>query len=64
MTGNGTIVGSLPTAGEVEHFSIVLNLGSPLTTCVNSAIATLTDNGTLAGIVDAWITNQGAPALQ
>jgi len=61
---NGTIVGSLPTAGEVEHFSIVLNLGSPLTTCVNSAIATLTDNGTLAGIVDAWITNQGAPALQ
>ena len=48
----------------MEHFSIVLNLGSPLTTCVNSAIATLTDNGTLAGIVDAWITNQGAPALQ
>jgi polar amino acid transport system substrate-binding protein len=61
---NGTIVGSLPTVGEVEHFSIVLNLGSSLTPCVNAALATLTDNGTLTGIVDEWITKQGAPALE
>ncbi|TAK00066.1 MAG: amino acid ABC transporter substrate-binding protein [Chloroflexota bacterium] len=60
----GTIVGSLPTAGEVEHFSILLNLDSPLTSCVNGALATLKENGTLAAIVDEWITGQGAPALQ
>ncbi|MEW5990266.1 MAG: ABC transporter substrate-binding protein [Chloroflexota bacterium] len=61
---NGTIVGSLPTAGEIEHFSIVLNLGSSLTACVNESLATLKDNGTLDAIVDEWITGQGAPALQ
>jgi polar amino acid transport system substrate-binding protein len=61
---NGTIVGSLPTVGEVEHFSILLNLGSSLTPCVNAAIAAIKDNGTLDGIVEEWITSQGAEALQ
>jgi len=61
---DGTIVGSLPTAGEVEHFSVLLNLGSPLTPCVNAAIGALKDDGTLAAIVDEWITGQGAPELQ
>ena len=61
---DGVIVGSLPTAGEVEHFSIVLGLGSSLTPCVNAALAALTADGTLAAIVDEWITGQGAPALQ
>jgi len=61
---NGTIVGSLPTVGEVEHFSIVLNLGSQLTSCVNGAITALKDDGTLDAIVEEWITNQGAPALE
>jgi polar amino acid transport system substrate-binding protein len=61
---NGKIVGSLPTVGEVEHFSIVLNLGSSLTPCVNAALGSLKADGTLAAIVDEWITNQGAPALK
>ena len=60
---NGTIVGTLPTVGEVEHFSVVLDLDSPLTDCVNGAIAQITDDGTLAAITDEWITGQGAPAL-
>lgn len=60
----GTIVGSLPSAGqEVEHFSVVLDKGSPLTPCVNEAIAAITADGTLAAITDEWITAQGAPAL-
>lgn len=60
----GKIVGSLPTAGqEVEHFSVVLDKGSPLTPCVNEAIAAITADGTLAAITDEWITGQGAPAL-
>jgi polar amino acid transport system substrate-binding protein len=60
----GTIVGSLPTAGAVEHFSVVLNLGSPLTSCVNAAIASIKADGSLKAIVDEWITSQGAPELK
>lgn len=61
---NGKIVGTLPTVGEVEHFSIVLDKDSPLTGCVNGALAALTADGTLEAITDEWITGQGAPALQ
>ena len=61
---NGTIVGSLPTVGEVEHFSILLEKDSPLTDCVNGALQAIKDDGTLAGIVDQWITSQGAPELK
>jgi polar amino acid transport system substrate-binding protein len=63
---DGQIVGSLPTApgAEVEHFSVLLNKGSSLTSCVNAAIAALKSDGTLDGIVDDWITSQGAPELE
>lgn len=60
----GKIVGSLPSAGQdVEHFSVVLDKGSPLTACVNEAIAAIKADGSLAAITDEWITGQGAPAL-
>lgn len=62
----GVIVGSLPTpAGqEVEHFSIALDKGSPLTACVNAALAALEADGTLDAIRNEWIAGQGAPELQ
>ncbi len=60
----GVIVGTLPTVGEVEHFSVLLDLGSPLTPCVNEAIAGITADGELQAITDEWITGQGAPALK
>jgi polar amino acid transport system substrate-binding protein len=64
LTG-GVIVGSLPTAGgQVEHFSIVLNKGSSLTSCVNQALAAMKSDGSLAAIVQQWITSQGAPELK
>jgi polar amino acid transport system substrate-binding protein len=63
LTG-GVIVGSLPTKGDVEHFSVVLTKGSPLTACVNAAIGKIKADGTLAGIVAQWITSQGAPELK
>ena len=63
LTG-GVIVGSLPTAGTVEHFSIVLDKGSSLTACVNSALAAMKADGSLAAIVQQWITSQGAPELK
>ena len=59
-----TIVGSLPTHGFPEHYSIVLDLGSPLTACVNAAIASIKADGSLKSIVDQWITSQGAPELK
>ena len=64
LTG-GVIVGSLPTAGStVEHFSILLDKGSSLTPCVNAALAAMKADGTLAGIVTAWIAGSGAPELK
>lgn len=61
---NGKIVGTLPTVGEVDHFSIVLDKDSPLTACVNEALAELKTDGTLLAITDQWITGQGAPELK
>lgn len=63
---NGQIVGSLPSVPgvEVEQFSVLLDKGSSLTSCVNSAIAAIKADGTLATIVEDWIISQGAPALQ
>jgi polar amino acid transport system substrate-binding protein len=63
---DGVIVGSLPTpeGAEVEHFSIALDKGSPLTSCVNAALAALKADGTLDAIRNEWIAGLGAPALQ
>jgi polar amino acid transport system substrate-binding protein len=61
---DASIVGSLPTVGQVEHFSIVLNKGSSLTACVNGALAAMKADGTLKSIVDEWIKGQGAPELK
>ncbi len=61
---NGKIVGTLPTVGTVEHFSVVLDKDSLLTACVNAAIAAMTDDGTLETITEEWITAAGAPALE
>jgi polar amino acid transport system substrate-binding protein len=61
---NGKIVGTLPTVGEIEHFSVVLDKDSPLTDCVNTALAEMKADGTLKTITDEWITGSGAPALK
>jgi len=63
LTG-GTIVGYLPTVGDVEHFSILLAKGSPLTACANQALASIKADGTLADLTQKWIYDQGAPALK
>ena len=53
---NGTIVGVLPSSAGKEHFSMVLEKGSPLTACVNGALSALRADGTLAQIQDRWLT--------
>jgi polar amino acid transport system substrate-binding protein len=63
---NGVIVGQFPTAGdEQEHFSLVLEQDSPLTDCVNQAIASLEESGRLDDITQEWMSeNAGAPVLE
>jgi polar amino acid transport system substrate-binding protein len=63
LTG-GQIVGELPTVGEQEHFSAVLNKGSSLTACVNKAIAAIKADGSLDAARQQYITSEGAPKLQ
>lgn len=63
---DGVVVGQFPPAGEEqEHFSFVLELDSPLTDCVNQAIASLTDRGELEAITTEEMSeNAGAPVLE
>jgi len=63
---NGTIVGQFPATGaEKEHFSLVLAKDSPLTACVNQALAALKADGTLAKITQTWMADKAnAPVLQ
>jgi len=63
---NGVIVGQFaPTGTEQEHFSLVLSKGSPLTACVNAALAALKADGSLARITQEWMADKAnAPMIQ
>ena len=63
---DGVVVGQFPAQGdEQEYFSLVLELDSPLTDCVNAAIASLRDSGELEAITTEWMSeNAGAPLLE
>lgn len=64
---SGVIVGQFPapTGSEGEHFSLVLEKGSPLTACVNQAIAALKSDGKLDAITKEWLSDKAnAPVFQ
>jgi polar amino acid transport system substrate-binding protein len=64
---NGKVVGQFeaPTGADAEHFSVALAKDSPLTACVDGAIATMTDNGRLASITKEWLARQvSAPVFE
>jgi len=64
---NGAIVGQFaaPSGADAEHFSMVLQKGSPLTACVNKAIAALKDSGKLDAITKEWLSDKAsAPVFQ
>lgn len=56
---DGVIVGQFPAAeGEQEYFSLVLAKDSPLTDCVNGAIAALKESGELEAITQEWLSDK------
>ncbi|HSL32142.1 MAG TPA: ABC transporter substrate-binding protein, partial [Candidatus Limnocylindrales bacterium] len=64
---NSVIVGQFapPTGADAEHFSVVLAKDSPLTACVNDAIAELKSDGTLDAITQEWLSDKAsAPVIQ
>src|SRR6476646_9367248 len=57
---DGVIVGQLPAGDEkAEQFGIVLDKGSPLTTCVSKAVDELGDNGDLIRLQKEWLAGAG-----
>lgn len=62
----GTVVGRLPQQGEQgEYFGLVFEKGNPLVECVNEALATLRENGTLEQLEQRWLAGRAnAPVLQ
>ena len=52
------IVGQFPAPAEGEFFSLVLAKDSPLTACVNQAIAALKADGTLESITQEWLADK------
>jgi polar amino acid transport system substrate-binding protein len=62
---NAKILGQLPTKSGGEHFGMVLAKGSPLTACVNQALAKMKANGTLRAIQTLWLSKVvAAPVLR
>lgn len=62
---DGTIVGQFPAVGEQERFGMVFEKNSGLVPCVNEALQTLKDEGTLAEIQQEWLSDKAsAPVLE
>jgi polar amino acid transport system substrate-binding protein len=64
---NGAIVGQFatPEGQAQEYLSLVLEKDSPLTACVNQALASLRDDGTLQALAEEHIPNiSGTPFFE
>ncbi len=62
---NSKIVGQFEAGEEQEYFGLVLQKDSPLTECVNQAIAALRDDGTLDSLQQEWLSDKAsAPVLE
>jgi polar amino acid transport system substrate-binding protein len=61
---NSVVVGQFPTVGQPEEFGLVLQKDSPLTACVDQAVTSLKDDGTMQSLEDQWLSKAaGAPVL-
>ena len=65
LTG-ASVVGQFPASASTtpDQFGLVFDLGNTLVSCVNTALATLKDNGTLATIEKTWLSDKtSAPVI-
>jgi polar amino acid transport system substrate-binding protein len=60
---NSKIVGQFPTVGSQEYFGLVLEKSSPLTPCVDGAVETLRENGTLEQLQQEWLQGESSPPV-
>jgi polar amino acid transport system substrate-binding protein len=60
---NATLVGRFPTVGEQEYFGLTFQKGNSLVDCVNKALSTLRENGTLEQLEQKWITSKAHAPL-
>ena len=51
-----TIVGQFQQPGKQEEFGLLFEKGNELRTCVDKALTSLTDDGTLAGLEKQWLS--------
>jgi polar amino acid transport system substrate-binding protein len=62
---DASIVGVLPREGESEELGFLFEEGSPLVPCVNEALATLREDGTLEELENEWLNQSGEiPTLE
>ena len=65
ISGSSIIGQFQPATGEQEEFGMLFEKGNPLVACVNEALASLKDDGTLAAIEQKWLSDVvSVPALQ
>jgi polar amino acid transport system substrate-binding protein len=65
LTG-ASVVGQFPASASTspDNFGLVFDLDNPLVTCVDAALASLKDNGTLAEIEKTWLADKtNAPVI-
>lgn len=60
---DGEVVGQFPTIGEQGYYGALFEKGNPLVACVNMAIATLQEDGTLAGLQTEWLGDVTFPEI-
>ena len=59
-----TVIGQFPSTGdEPEQFGMVFEKDNKLVSCVNEALTTLKDDGTLADIQEKWLADAVAPTI-
>ncbi len=62
---DSTITGQFSPSGEPEEFGLLMEKGSELLPCVNEALQSLRDDGTLADIEQKWLSDVvDVPVLQ
>ena len=61
-----TIIGQFqPETGDQEEFGLLLEKGSPMTACVDAALAEMEEDGTLASLEEEWLSETvGVPELK